>query len=288
MKANPHNLNHGPWQPIQCRRTMKAFSQSTATAPQELPENAAGDVDDLATILIVDDDPGVLNALKRALYQEPYLVLTTTDPMEALHLLATQPVQMVISDQRMPEMTGTELLLQVKLLYPEVVRVILTGYTDEEAIMAAINDGQVYKFLFKPWNSDALKLELYHALKYHSALAASRENQACKQVLEELPAPLVVVDAHDGLARCNLAATRLFPDLQTCLVGQDCRAALPAQLVDALTDARRNDNTLWQIEIRQAEARYRVSGTRLPPGPAGSRWILLFQPLDLPGGAYPA
>jgi PAS domain-containing protein len=188
---------------------------------------------------------------------------------------------MVISDQRMPEMTGTELLLQVKLLYPDVVRVILTGYTDEEAIMAAINDGQVYKFLFKPWNSDALKLELYHALKYHSALAANRENQDCKAVLEELPAPLVVVDADDRLVRCNPAATRLFPALQTCLIGQDCRVALPAQIVDALANARRSDKPLWHTEIRHEETRYRVSGTRLPPGPAGSKWALFLQPLDL-------
>jgi DNA-binding NtrC family response regulator len=91
------------------------------------------------TVLIVDDEPGILGALKRVLHHEPYRVLTTTNPMEAFHLLATHSVQMVISDQRMPEMTGTELLLQVKLLYPDVVRVILTGYTDEEAIMAAIN-----------------------------------------------------------------------------------------------------------------------------------------------------
>jgi CheY-like chemotaxis protein len=263
---------------------MNVLFQPTSPSPQELPGDAAGDVDDLATILIVDDDPGVLNALKRTLHQEPYRVLTATDPMEALHLLATQPVRMVISDQRMPEMTGTELLLQVKLLYPEVVRVILTGYTDEEAIMAAINDGQVYKFLFKPWNSDALKLELYHALKYHAALAVNRENQDCKQVIEALPAPLVVVEADDRLVRCNLAATRLLPGLSTCRVGQDSRAALPVQVVEALTDARRNEKPLWHTEIHQNEVRYRISGTRLPSGPMGSRWILLFQPLDPPGG----
>jgi CheY-like chemotaxis protein len=267
---------------------MKALFHSTAAAPQEPHRDAAGDVDDPATILIVDDDPGVLNALKRTLHQEPYRVITTTDPIEALQLLAAQPVQMVISDQRMPAITGTELLLQIKLLYPEVVRVILTGYTDEEAIMAAINDGQVYKFLFKPWNSDALKLELYHALKYHSALAANRENQDCKAVIEELPAPLIVVDAGGRLARCNLAATRLFPDLQTGFVGQDCLAALPAQMVNALADARRNDKSIWSTEIRQGDTRYRVTGTRLPPGPAGSRWILLLQPLDLPGDAESA
>jgi response regulator RpfG family c-di-GMP phosphodiesterase len=264
---------------------MKSFFQSTAAKQQELPANTSGEsgeIDDRPTILIVDDEPGVLNALKRTLHQEPYRVLTTTDPMEAFHLLATQPVQMVISDQRMPEMTGTELLLQVKLLYPDVVRVILTGYTDEEAIMAAINDGQVYKFLFKPWNSEALKLELYHALKYQSALAASRENQDCQLVLERLPAPLLVVDAADRAVHCNLAAIKLFPSLQTHLAGEEIQAFLPDRVVTALSDARQNEKAFWHTDIHQNGASYRVTGTRLTLGSGSSKWVLLFQPLDLP------
>jgi CheY-like chemotaxis protein len=236
------------------------------------------------TVLIVDDEPGILGALKRVLHHEPYRVLTTTNPMEAFHLLATHSVQMVISDQRMPEMTGTELLLQVKLLYPDVVRVILTGYTDEEAIMAAINDGQVYKFLFKPWNAEALKLELYHALKYHSALAASRENQACQQVVDQMPAPLLVVDAADRLLRFNRAAAHLFPALQTTLPGQDSHDALPVDVSNALMAARQSGQPLWCAMIRHNDLRYRMSGTQLAPGPAGNHWILLFQPLDLPSG----
>lgn len=234
------------------------------------------------TVLIVDDEPGILGSLKRLLHHEPYRVLTTTSPMEAFHLLATHSVQMVISDQRMPEMTGTELLLQVKLLYPDVVRVILTGYTDEEAIMAAINDGQVYKFLFKPWNAEALKLEIYHALKYHSALAASRENQECHQVLNQLTAPLVVVTASDRLMRFNRAAAQLFPALQTSLPGQDSHDVLPVDVLDALTAARQSGRPSWYSDICQNDMRFRMNGTQLAPGPAGSNWILLFQPLDLP------
>ena len=248
--------------------------------------NPAPTPDAQPTVLIVDDEASILGALKRVLHHEPYRVLTTTSPMEAFHLLATHSVQMVISDQRMPEMTGTELLLQVKLLYPEVVRVILTGYTDEEAIMAAINDGQVYKFLFKPWNSEALKLELYHALKYHAALAANRENRDCHQVLDQLPAALLVLDAGDRLIRCNPAATDLFPALQTRLVGQESGDALPADVMDALAAARSGEKPLWYTEIHLNDLRYRVTGTRLAPGPAGSNWILLFQSLDLPSGTY--
>ena len=232
------------------------------------------------TVLIVDDEESILSALKRVLWEEPYRVLTTTSPMEALHLLATEPVQMVISDQRMPEMTGTELLLQVKLLYPEVVRVILTGYTDEEAIMAAINDGQVYKFLFKPWNTEALKLELYHALRYHAALAASREHQECQRVLNHLPAALIVTDAQGGLIRCNPAATHLFPALETLSVGQPGGEALPNQVMVPLAAARSQEKAAWVADIEHGGERYRVSGTRLGPGLSGRNWILLFQPLQ--------
>lgn len=238
------------------------------------------------TVLIVDDEPSILGALKRVLHYEPYRVLTTTSPMEAFHLLATHSVQMVISDQRMPEMTGTELLLQVKLLYPDVVRVILTGYTDEEAIMAAINDGQVYKFLFKPWNTEALKLELYHALKYHSALAASRENQECHQVLDQLSAPLLVIDAANRLLRFNRAAAQLFPPLSTTLPGQDSHDVLPVDVSDALTAARQNGQPLWYSDVRLNDVPYHMSVTQLAPGPAGSNWILLFQPLELPNGHH--
>jgi FixJ family two-component response regulator len=244
------------------------------------------EAESLPTVLIVDDEASILGALRRVLHEEPYQLLTTTDPMEALHLLATHSVQMVISDQRMPEMTGTELLLQVKMLYPEVVRVILTGYTDEEAIMAAINDGQVYKFLFKPWNTEALKLELYHALRYHAALAASRINQESRELLEQLPAPLLVVDPADRLMRFNLAAVQLFPPLKTASPGVEGDAVLPTALTEALAAARRDGRHLWYSELGLGGVRYRVSGARLAPGPAGSNWILLFHRLDLPFGQY--
>lgn len=263
---------------------LKTFFKNKSTQSSSPEDPSTSPEAQQHTVLIVDDEPSILDALKRVLRHEPYRVLTTTSPLEAFTLLATHSVQMVISDQRMPEMTGTELLLQVKLLYPDVVRVILTGYTDEAAIMAAINDGQVYKFLFKPWNAEALKLELYQALKYHSALAASRENQACHQVLDQLPAPLLVVDVANRLLSFNRAATQLFPALNTSLPGQDSHDVLPVDVSNALTTARQSGQPFWSIDMCQNQVRYHISGTQLAPGPAGSNWILLFQPLDPPNG----
>jgi CheY-like chemotaxis protein len=260
------------------------FLKAKKTKYQETAPEVEVEAETQPTVLIVDDEASILGALKRVLHEEPYRVLTTTDPMEALHLLATHSVQMVISDQRMPEMTGTELLLQVKMLYPDVVRVILTGYADEEAIMAAINDGQVYKFLFKPWNAEALKLELYHALRYHAALTTSRMNEESQEVVEQLPAPLLVVDPADRLMRFNREAVQLFPTLKTAGPGLASATVLPPALTAAQATARQEGRPLWHTELGLGGRPYRVTGTRLAPGPVGSNWILLFQPLDLPKG----
>jgi CheY-like chemotaxis protein len=260
------------------------FLKAKKTNHQETAPEVKVEAETLPTVLIVDDEASILGALKRVLHEEPYRVLTTTDPMEALHLLATHSVQLVISDQRMPEMTGTELLLQVKMLYPDVVRVILTGYADEEAIMAAINDGQVYKFLFKPWNAEALKLELYHALRYHAALTTNRVNRESQEVVEQLPAPLLVVDPADRLMRFNREAAQLFPTLITAGPGIASGSVLPPALATAQATARQDGCPLWHLELGLGGRRHRVTGTRLAPGPGGSNWILLFQPLDLPKG----
>lgn len=109
------------------------------------------------TLLIVDDEPGVLNALVRALRPEGYRVLTAASGQEALELLALNRVQVIISDQRLPGMTGTELLGKVKALHPDTIRIALTGYTDLRVVIEAVNRGAIYKFLTKPWEDELLR-----------------------------------------------------------------------------------------------------------------------------------
>ncbi len=116
-------------------------------------------------LLLVDDEMNVLKALQRLLRNEGYQIYTCTNGLDALALLAKHPVQVVVSDQRMPRMTGSELLTQVKALYPHTVRIILSAYADFDAIKDAINDGAIYKFLSKPWNDDALKQILKDAFQ---------------------------------------------------------------------------------------------------------------------------
>ncbi|HJW01863.1 MAG TPA: EAL domain-containing protein [Azospira sp.] len=109
------------------------------------------------TLLLVDDEPNILHALSRLLRREGYAILTASSTTEAFELLAKHPIQVVISDQRMPEMLGTEFFGRVRQLYPETMRILLTGYTDLEAVASAINQGGVYKFITKPWDDDQLR-----------------------------------------------------------------------------------------------------------------------------------
>src|SRR6185436_8485674 len=100
-------------------------------------------------ILIVDDEPANLRSLAR-LFREQYQVLTAESGAEALKLLEQHDVALLITDQRMPVMTGIELLKKTASLRPRMVRMILTGYTDIEALVEAINCGQVYRYVTKP------------------------------------------------------------------------------------------------------------------------------------------
>ncbi|MBX7148931.1 response regulator [bacterium] len=120
----------------------------------------------LRNVLIVDDEQGILNSLKRLLRQEHIEIDTINSPLEALKMVEKKNYTLVISDQRMPEMEGAELLEKIKEISPQSVRILLTGYTDIKAAMDSVNKGGIYRFLTKPWNDDSLKSEVRAALQY--------------------------------------------------------------------------------------------------------------------------
>ena len=126
------------------------------------------------TLLLVDDEKDSLDPMK-LLLQEQYTVLAAQSGAEALELLKTNDVDIVISDQRMPHMTGIELLVKVKGLYPGIVRVVLTAYTDFEAMIKAINEGHVYRYIIKPWDVDDMRLVIKQALEFKDLRAARGE-----------------------------------------------------------------------------------------------------------------
>jgi putative nucleotidyltransferase with HDIG domain len=125
-------------------------------------------------ILIVDDEPANLRLLER-LFRRDYSVLTASSGQEALRLLGQHDVALLVTDQRMPGMTGTELLKQIADTRPHMVRMILTGYTDVGALVEAINCGQVYRYVTKPWDNDDLRLTIARALEHYETNKSHHE-----------------------------------------------------------------------------------------------------------------
>lgn len=125
-----------------------------------------------STILIVDDEANILSSLKRVLRREGYNILFAQNTEEAFSLLAKNQVHVVVSDQRIPGMSGTEFLSQVKIIYPETVRMVLSAYSEIATVTDAINKGAAYRFLTKPWDDEQLKEEIRGALRHWRELYA--------------------------------------------------------------------------------------------------------------------
>ncbi len=133
-------------------------------------------------IMIVDDEPANLRVLER-LFRHDYQVLTAESGAEALTLLQQHDVALIITDQRMPGMSGIELLKRTATVRPHMVRMILTGYTDMEALVEAINSNQVYKYVAKPWSNDELRLTVSRALEHFETNKAHHELEMINQRL---------------------------------------------------------------------------------------------------------
>ena len=117
------------------------------------------------TLLLLDDEDNVLRSLARLFRRDAYRLLTASSVQEAFDLLASNTVQVIVSDQRMPDMDGTEFLGRVRDLYPDTMRMVLSGYTDLATITDAINRGAIYRFLTKPWNDDELREHIQAAFR---------------------------------------------------------------------------------------------------------------------------
>ncbi|MBU0996396.1 MAG: response regulator [Proteobacteria bacterium] len=208
------------------------------------------------TVLCVDDEKNILSALKRLLRKEDYELLTASNGEEALKILDENTVQLVMSDQRMPEMSGTELFEKVKERYPEIIRIILTGYTEIDAITGAINQGNIYKFFLKPWNDETLKLEIRKALDQYDLIKINKEltekvkeqnealmrvndtleqkveertrelelrNQALevsRTILDQLPYPVVGIDNEGFIVLVNQRAEKIIRKNGSILIGE--------------------------------------------------------------------
>ncbi len=144
------------------------------------------------TLLLVDDEEHVSAALERLLRYDGYRILRANSARQGLEILASHEVGVVISDQRMPEMSGVEFLTRVKELYPETIRIVLSGTADFDSVKEAINQGAIYKFFSKPWDNEVLRVDVMEAF-WRQELAHEKEH-----LLQEIQA------ANDQLAQVNL------------------------------------------------------------------------------------
>lgn len=120
------------------------------------------------TILFVDDEEKVLKSLQRGLMDEPYELLFADSGPKALEILEKNEVHVIVTDMRMPEMSGLDLLRIVKEKYPKIVRLVLSGYTQVTTLLTAINQGEIFKFITKPWKlEEEFKSVLKQAVEYY-------------------------------------------------------------------------------------------------------------------------
>ncbi|ARU03550.1 phosphohydrolase [Comamonas serinivorans] len=149
--------------------------------PQDTPTRA--------TVLFVDDEERVVNLL-RMIFRTQYEVLVATSGAQALELLRAHRIDVLVSDQRMPGMTGIELLAQARELSPHTIRLLLTGYTDLAAIVGSVNEGEVFRFLNKPWDHHEIQTTLAAAVAAaHSSRAAFLESARAAEPAASAPAP---------------------------------------------------------------------------------------------------
>ncbi|MGZ4622222.1 MAG: HD domain-containing phosphohydrolase [Blastococcus sp.] len=170
-----------------------------------------------ASILLVDDEIAILDGLRRQLHRK-FDVHTANSGAEALELLTSVPVAVVISDMRMPQMDGATLLSRVRGLYPDVVRILLTGQTDTQAAIKAVNEGQIYRFLTKPCPPDVLLDEIGSAVELNRLVTAEKEllGTTLRRTVEALTATLSLAQpaAIGRAVRITRTVTELAEALQ--------------------------------------------------------------------------
>ena len=165
-------------------------------------------MDSKARILFVDDEPRILVALK-ALFRSSYEVFTANSGADAVALLKEKDFDVIVSDQRMPEMTGVEVLRSARELRPRAIRVLLTGYSDLSAILGAINDGEIFRFINKPWSNNDLRETIAAAVKASevdqvpeaSAVPAEPEEAVMAAPLVDAEQTGILVLDEDGTTR---------------------------------------------------------------------------------------
>ena len=178
-------------------------------------------------ILLVDDEQSITRSLQRLFRKEKYQVLTASNGQEGLNILSgfDKPVSLIISDQRMPGMTGAQFLEKARILEPDAIRFLLTGYSDVKDILDAVNKGEIHRYLTKPWNDDDLLLQVRSALEAYELKAENRrlnaltayQNEALTELNQDLERKirertLEILMKSQALEEANASLERGFVD----------------------------------------------------------------------------
>ncbi len=221
-------------------------------------------------LLLVDDEPNILKALNRLLRRDGYTILTAESGMAALEILKNNPVNVIISDHRMPVMTGIEFLGKVKDNYPDITRIVLSGFSDLDTITNAINEGNIYKFLAKPWDDTQIRTTVKEAFEHNELrlenvrltkelTAANKgleqENQETSGLLEQIvnhnTDGIIVTDIHKKVIFSNPTALSLLIDHFKVLPGNDLELPFKEnQIIHHRLSS--NKQTKFLLEIRSS------------------------------------
>ncbi len=226
-------------------------------------------------ILLVDDEINVLRSLERTFLDEEYEILTAPSGSEGLAVMQdVSPVQVVISDYRMPQMNGVDFLREVCRRWPDTVRMVLSGYADTAVVISAINEGEIYKFIPKPWNDDELRIAIINALERYSlnkknielteALVTkieelrkanaslerltgqeeagqNRSAILAEKILQMLPVGVIGIDGKGVIIQCNREAENLFSLNAPDCIGITDSQALPEAVNDFISRDREQE-----------------------------------------------
>jgi len=255
-------------------------------------------MDEPVKILCVDDERNVLRALQRVFFDADYEIMTALSAAEGMQILEAEgQIQLVISDYRMPGTTGVDFLREVCRLYPETIRIVLSGYADTASVVAAINEGQVYRFIPKPWQDDELKTIVEQALETYElrqknrmlldqlqqsneqlrlinenleSLVAERTTELMFQnhalagtqnIFDALPVAVLGIDENDTIVAANRQAHDLFVSHTPGLLGLSCLDILPEGAKQVL---ERLEQTVCGVtKINWLGVNYRVRFRRL-------------------------
>lgn len=179
-------------------------------------------MDEEIRILCVDDEPNVLNALKRLFIDNDYTIITASSGPEGISILEKEHIQLVISDYRMPSMSGVDFLKEVYDRWPNTVRIVLSGYADASSIVSAINEGHIYKFIPKPWNDDELKVTISNSLERYFL---------CKKNVE---LTVELKNKNDELSKLNDQLQRLYAEQSKSLEFRSRSLSTHQSLLDAM------------------------------------------------------